>query len=209
MGIALHPDLDPVHRPEDWDRLYRREDAERLPWTVLDLDPDVAAALERVNLAGRVLDLGTGLGTQAIALARRGLSVVGTDISHAAVAAARDRAAREGVDVDFRQDDILVSLLDGGFDAILDRGCFHAIDPASREEYDAAIRRLLQPAGWLFLKVFSYMEEGADGPYRFTRAEICQHFEPSFEVVAIADTVFQGTVDPPPQALFCVLRRKG
>ena len=209
MGIALHPDLDPIHRPEDWDRLYQREGVERLPWTVQDLDPDVAAALDRVQLTGRLLDLGTGLGTQAIALARRGLTVIGTDISHAAIAAARERAAGEGITVEFRQDDILGSLLDGGFDGILDRGCFHAIDPASRVAYCAAVCRLLQPGGWLFLKAFSYMEEDAEGPYRFTRAEICQLFEPSFEIVAIADTVFQGTLEPPPQALFCVLRRQG
>lgn len=211
MGDLPHDQLaqlDPVHRPDDWERLYQDADHDGLPWASRELDPDVAAAIDRVGLTGRVLDLGTGSGTQALELARRGLSVVGSDLAPAAIKRARERASTEGLSVDFRQDDILSTRLEGGFDAVLDRGCFHVLAPESRAAYATTVARLLQPAGWLLLKVFSFMQEGDRGPYRFTRAEICQVFEDSFEIVAIADSVFHGTLDPPPKALFAVLRRK-
>lgn len=207
MADSPFSGLNPVGRPEDWERLYQGADPERLPWTLHHLDPDIAGALETLRLTGRVLDLGTGTGAQAIELARRGLKVVGIDLSHAAIARAREAASAAGLNIDFRQDDILNSLLDGGFDAIVDRGCFHVLAPEMRATYVQTVTRLLQPAGWLLLKVFSFMQEGEEGPHRFTRAEVCQAFESTFEVVAIADTVFHGTLDPPPKALFCVLRR--
>jgi 2-polyprenyl-3-methyl-5-hydroxy-6-metoxy-1,4-benzoquinol methylase len=205
---TVPPDLDPVANPSDWDPLYAREDPDRLPWTWQVLDPDVAAALDGIGpLEGRVLDLGTGSGTQAIALARRGLEVVATDLSAAAIEKARRRAAEAGVTVDFRVDDILETELPPGFAAILDRGCFHVLAPESRPRAVDAMRRLLDPAGWLFLKTFSILQDGPGGPHRFTRSEILALFEPWFEPVAIADTTYQGTLSPFPKALFAVFRR--
>ncbi len=56
-----------------WEELYQKDTIERLPWYWPALDPDLEAALARHGIAsGRVLDQGTGPGTQAIALAERG-----------------------------------------------------------------------------------------------------------------------------------------
>ena len=197
-----------MRRPGDWERLYEREDPDVLPWTWQELDPDLGSAIERLALKGRFLDLGTGPGTQAIALARRGFQVVATDLSANAVAKARERALREGVTVDFRQDDILESWLDGGFAAISDRGCFHVLPPEARPRYVETVHRLLEPAGYFFLKCFSVLQDGDEGPHRFTRSEIGSLFEPRFEVIAIADTIYQGTLQEHPKALFCVLRQR-
>jgi hypothetical protein len=111
------------------------------------------------------------------------------------------------VRVRFEQDDILDSRLDPGFVAISDRGCFHVLAPGSHARYVQTVRQLLDPAGWFFLKCFSVLQDGDGGPHRFTRSEILNLFEPWFEPIAIADTVYQGTLDPPPKALFAVLRR--
>jgi SAM-dependent methyltransferase len=48
-----------------------------------------------------VLDVSCGIGTQAIGLARLGHTVTGSDLSAAAVARARDEAARRGLKIDF------------------------------------------------------------------------------------------------------------
>jgi SAM-dependent methyltransferase len=87
---------------EDWDRRYA--EVENL-WSAKPNRFLVAevAALE----PGRALDLACGEGQNAIWLAERGWQVQGVDYSSVAIAKARARAERDGVDVDFVEDDIL------------------------------------------------------------------------------------------------------
>jgi SAM-dependent methyltransferase len=56
---------------------------------------------------GRALDLACGEGQNAIWLAERGWDVVGVDFSEVAVAKGRERAARDGVDVELLVEDLL------------------------------------------------------------------------------------------------------
>jgi release factor glutamine methyltransferase len=67
----------------------------------------------------RVLDVGTGSGAVAIALARRGMRVTAVDISDDALAVARENAGRAGVEIDFVKCDILRSQPAGEFDAVV------------------------------------------------------------------------------------------
>jgi cyclopropane fatty-acyl-phospholipid synthase-like methyltransferase len=192
-----------------WELLYQGQPVDTMPWYYPHLDPDLAAALDRLGIAaGRALDLGTGPGTQAIALARRGLDVTATDLSPAAVTLASSRAAAEGVEVRFVQDDVLASKLEGGFDVVFDRGCFHVLDPERRPDYVRTLHRLVRAGGRLFLKTFSDKQAGTQGPYRFSAGEIRSAFEPLFAVESIIETVYQGRLDPLPFALFTVLERR-
>lgn len=60
------------------------------PWYSKSLDPDIAWALREYGVrGGRILDLGTCSGSQAIALAKRRFAVVGTDVSESALDQAR------------------------------------------------------------------------------------------------------------------------
>jgi 2-polyprenyl-3-methyl-5-hydroxy-6-metoxy-1,4-benzoquinol methylase len=64
--------------------------------------PDQILATEVAHLMpGTLLDLGCGRGTNALALAARGWSVLGVDVSPQAVALARREAARGGFDAAF------------------------------------------------------------------------------------------------------------
>ena len=193
----------------DWETLYREQPGERLPWYYAELDPDLAAALREHGLAGgRLLDLGTGPGTQAIALAARGFDATGSDLSATAVARATELALARGVRVTFVQDDVLASRLTGSFAAVFDRGCFHVIDPASRPVYVASVAAWLAPGSLLFLKTFSALQPGTAGPHRFTADQLRDIFAASFELLTADETIYQGTLDPPPRALFSVLRRR-
>lgn len=72
-------------------------------------------------LQGRtVLDVGTGTGRGAIALARRGAVVTGVDASAEMLEVARRRAAEAGVEVTFsREDAHRLPFDDGAFDAVI------------------------------------------------------------------------------------------
>jgi 2-polyprenyl-3-methyl-5-hydroxy-6-metoxy-1,4-benzoquinol methylase len=193
-----------------WEELYKQDTIEKLPWYWPGLDPDLEAALARHGLAlGRILDEGTGPGTQAIALAERGFTVTAADVSPAAIGYAARKAAELGVKVTFVQDDVLASRIKGPFEAVFDRGCFHVLAPEQRAGYVETMRALLAPSGWLFLKTFSHDQPGTQGPHRFSPQDLRSIFEGRFDVVEILDTVYQGQLDPYPKALLASLRRKG
>ncbi len=192
----------------NWEQLYREKPVESMPWFNPELDPDVEDALIKLDLhTGTVLDLGTGPGTQAIAFAERGFQVIATDLSETAVNQASAKAREQGLDIDFRQDDILNSHVDRSFDIILDRGCFHVLPPDTRHEYVQTVANLLKPQRYLLLKCFSHLEPREEGPYRFTLNEIQQIFGQKFHLLSAEQTVYQGTLDPLPKALFCVLQK--
>ena len=179
-----------------------------MPWFRPGLDHDFEEVLGKLKLkGGPALDLGTGPGTQAIALAKRGFKVTATDISGSAVRKARILAKKEKVAVHFREDDVLKTKLKGPFDLIFDRGCFHTLLPRQRTRYIRHMHRLLKEGGYLFLKCFSRKEVREEGPYRFKPEEIQKLFGKAFKV-RIKHSRFQGVLRPNPFALFCILQKE-
>jgi len=191
-----------------WDNLYANETSiGSLPWYNEDLDNDLKKHLSTLNITiGRLLDLGTGPATQAIELSKLGLQVTATDISENAIA----RAKRMSKGIEFIVDDILDSKLkEDSFDYIFDRGCFHVLEPSSRQRYVSQVSRILREGGLLFLKTFSAKEPSRrGGPYRFSIDEIASMFTDRFVIDSFKETVYQGTLDILPKALFVVLREK-
>jgi cyclopropane fatty-acyl-phospholipid synthase-like methyltransferase len=191
-----------------WDELYRTDGIERLPWYWPALDADLDRALSHHVIGPcRMLDLGTGPGTQAVALAERGFTVTAVDVSAAAVEYASRKARERNVQATFMQDDVLASRLTGPFDAVFDRGCFHVMPPERRAEYVDTVHRVTRHRGWLFVKTFSHEQPGDTGPYRFRPEDLRAAFGERFEIVDIRDTVFDGQLDPRPKALFATMRR--
>ncbi len=193
-----------------WEDLYRNSEVTELPWYTPNLDTDFEHALHaHLSGGGRVLDLGTGPATQAIALSKRGYEVVATDISPSAIRKAQHAAAREQVRIDFRVDNILDSRLEDGLvDAIVDRGMFHTLPPETRDGYVATVHRILRPGGFLFLKTFSHKEPRMQGPYHFSPQELRALFGSAFEVLSIEDARFGGTLRDAPKALLAVFRSR-
>ena len=191
----------------DWNLLYKNNSVESMPWFNKDLDLDLAKELERRRITkGRFLDLGTGPGTQAKLLAKLGFTVVGTDISEHAVR----KASREFSKAVFTVDDILdTKFPPNGFDYIFDRGCFHVLAAKDREQYVKNVKKILKNNGLLFLKCFSTKEtQLTSGPYRFSKNNIREMFGSSFEIESVSDTVYQGTLEVFPKALFTVMKKK-
>jgi cyclopropane fatty-acyl-phospholipid synthase-like methyltransferase len=193
----------------DWEKLYQDQNVESMPWFNPNLDPDLDQALTKLNLhtTSTALDLGTGPGTQAMALAQRGFQVTASDLSATAIEKAQALAKEQGLDISWKQDDILNSNLEQKFDFVFDRGCFHVFPPERRPDYVRVVDSLIKPNGYLFLKCFSHLETRESGPYRFTAEEIKEIFGSRFNVISVEDTVYQGTLDPFPRALFSILKK--
>lgn len=195
---------------EYWEKLYLQEEVETMPWFHPVLDLDLDQALHKFKIySGDALDLGSGPGTQAIALAERGFNVTATDVSPSAIRKARERAEKEhgmDSDIEFLHDDILNTGLKKQFDIIFDRGCFHVIPPAKRKVYVKIVERLLKPGGYLFLKCFSHLET-MEGPYRFSPEELRGLFSPAFNIHSIDETKFYGPLETFPRALFSTMQK--
>jgi ubiquinone/menaquinone biosynthesis C-methylase UbiE len=111
--------------------------------------------------------------------------------------------------IDFIVDDILNSKIrDKMFDCVFDRGCFHVLPIDKRLIYIKEIKRILDDMGILFLKCFSINEPRQEGPYKFSKDGIRQLFRNDFIIMSVKDTVYQGTLDPLPRALFVVMSKQ-
>jgi ubiquinone/menaquinone biosynthesis C-methylase UbiE len=195
----------------DWNNLYSSQNVETMPWYNENLDSDLEEELERRKISkGRILDLGTGPATQAIQLAKRGLQVTGSDVSEAAINRASEVYVHDkDKEISFTVDDILNSKIkDKSFDYVFDRGCFHVLPIEKRPVYIREINRILDDKGILFLKCFSIKEPRQEGPYKFSEYEIKQLFGNDFVIISVKDTVYQGTLDPLPRALFVVMNKR-
>ncbi len=193
----------------DWDSFYKENKVEEMPWYEKNLDLDLEYQINFMNLTkGKFLDLGTGPGTQAIQLDKLGFEVTGADISKSAIYKAQQLSSK----VSFVVDDILnSSFSDNAFNFILDRGCFHVFEPSLRKIYLNQIKKILKDDGILFLKVMSIEEKGLpedEGPYKFSKQEVIDTFEKDFEIIEIKPTVYYGTLEPLPKALFAVIKQK-
>jgi cyclopropane fatty-acyl-phospholipid synthase-like methyltransferase len=80
--------------------------------------------------------------------------------------------------------------------------------PVDRQRYITKIKQILRNNGILFLKCFSDKERRQEGLYKFSQDEIMDLFNKHFEMVSIKETVYQGTLDPYPKALFVVMKFK-
>ena len=120
-------------------------------WHLSGPSPELASALDDGWLprAGRAVDIGSGLGSEAGYLARRGWQVAGLDLSEVAAARA---AAEHGGAAFLRADARRLPFASRSLDAALDRGCFHYLAPGDRPRYSGELRRVLRPGGKLLLR---------------------------------------------------------
>jgi ubiquinone/menaquinone biosynthesis C-methylase UbiE len=191
-----------------WDDYYKNEKIEKMPWYNEKLDFDLEEELNDMQINnGIFLDLGTGPGTQAMQLANKGFDVIGSDISETVIKRNKIMYENKYPNLEFIVDNILDSNFnDDYFDYIFDRGCFHVFSQEDRRKYYNQIKRILKQNGILFLKCFSIDEPMKDGPYRFSHKDIHNIFYKNFQIKNIKKTIYQGTLDPLPKALFIIMK---
>jgi len=133
-----------------WDGFFTNR-AKPIPFFVDWPDENLREWFDQGRLQpGRVLELGSGHGRNAVFLAGRGCTVEAVDFSAEAIAWARELAAKADVEIDFQHRDILdLDLEPGAYDLIYDSGCFHHLAPHRRPDYVDLVRRALKPGGHL------------------------------------------------------------
>ena len=151
-------------------------------WETGRLQPAVRNLMRQEVLRGRVLDAGCGTGRLAVALARRGLDVVGIDVSSRAIGLAGERAARAGVGVPFLLADARslrpdLSGLDGLFDTVIDVGLFHVLQPEDRGPYAASLAAVTRPGGHGFIVAWGDRNPFGIGPARVRRLDLRRAFQ--------------------------------
>ena len=140
---------DPLRR--DWfEAVYAlaEDDAAKVPWGNLRAHPLLEQWLENQRLDGlRALDIGSGLGDNAAALARQGADVTGFDLVPAAV----DWAKRRFPEIDFCAADLFAPppAWAQGFDFVNEIYTLQALPPELLPRTRAAVAGLVKPGGRL------------------------------------------------------------
>ena len=107
-------------------------------WETEEIPEEVSDAVESgwFQPGARVLDIGCGTGLVAAWMADRGFCVTGVDFTETAIERARARHTETSANLEFEVADICGDTAPGsGFNALVDRGCFHGIPKALRKHY--------------------------------------------------------------------------
>jgi SAM-dependent methyltransferase len=120
--------------------------------TAAELEPVSAAVVDRAVLSGDVdvIDVACGTGNSALLAAGRGARVVGIDGSPRLLEVARERARARGLEIDFREGDLLDLPVESGT-ADLVVSIFGLIFAPSPAQALREVRRVLRPGGRLLM----------------------------------------------------------
>ena len=177
-----------------WEEVYRSSP----PWDIKRAQPAVVELVRSGDLKpGRILDVGSGAGENAIFLAKSGFIVTGIDIVERAVEIAKSRAASQKVEVEFKVGNALKLhsyFRQGEFDSVIDSGLFHALTNEERPTYVDQINWVLRNEGSYFMLCFSDKEREFSGPRRISKREVEETFSTVFKINYIHDTIFGDTL---------------
>ncbi|MFA6133567.1 MAG: class I SAM-dependent methyltransferase [Phycisphaerae bacterium] len=198
----------------DWDARFRAGDT---PWEEnIPSDAMISFLKCHVRPGSRVLDVGCGLGTNAIWMAAYGYEVEAVDISETAILQATARAAQVGVAVKFRVMDFLEARdWNNPFQCVVDRGCLHSIRvPAPREVFAQRVSEALSKGGlWIDISGSADNPNSLEdrellGYPRLSIADIAAATERRFEIVDIRKCDYGTTSDTRFLAFATLLKRR-
>ena len=183
------------------------------PWDIGDAQPALLQLLDEYPPAEPVLDVGCGSGDLAIALARRGLEVVGVDFVEAAVEEARARAAALPPEARRRLrfevgDALRPSRRGEPVGAVVDSGFLHLFDHDVRDRFAAELAATLPPGGRYYLLAFAVTFPVEHVPLQVDADELAARFaaERGWRILACRPAEFLSRVGTVPATAACIER---
>ena len=190
-----------VGMQQRWEERYGSGE---LPWDVGSPDEHLVDLVGNGGgPRGRALEIGCGTGTNAIWLAKAGFAVTAVDLSHKAIAMARDKVAAAGVEVELAVADVLADTLPPGpYDLVFDRGCFHVFDtPQDQRRFAEQVASVLEPSGrWLSIVGSTDGAPRDTGPPRRSVRDLAGAVEDLFEIISLESVTFAADLDAQPRA---------
>lgn len=193
----------------DWNERYKAGD---LPWDTNEPDEHLMKLVESETISPcKTLEVGCGTGTNSLWLADQGFSVLGVELSQAAVERAKQKKENKSLSCDFAVLDFLHDeSLSQSFDLVFDRGCFHVFDEeAERMLFARQVSRVLKTNGvWVSLIGSTEGKPRDTGPPRRTAKDVIKAIEPCLEIMKLDSVEFQDNHPHSAKAWLCVARQR-
>ncbi|CAM4115973.1 Mg-protoporphyrin IX methyl transferase [Mycobacterium basiliense] len=190
----------------DWEGAYREQGAfdGPPPWNIGEPQPELAALIASGKVRSDVLDAGCGYAELSLTLAAEGYTVVGIDITQAAIEAATKAAQeRELTTASFQQADITsFTGYDGRFSTVIDSTLFHSLPVEGRDGYLSAIHRAAAPGADYYVLVFArgaFPAELETKPNEVDEGELRAAVSKYWEIDEIRPAYIHANVPPMPQ----------
>ena len=192
-----------------WQERYQNGNT---PWDLGRADSNlISMVLERPIKPYKALEIGCGMGANAIWLAQHNFTVTAIDISEIAVQKAKKKAHEAGIKCDLFVADFLKEKIPNlPFEFVFDRGCFHSFDSEEeRNQFADNVAQHLDKNGlWLSLIGNSDDAPRDGGPPQLKAIEIVKATEPFFEILSLTSTYFESNRQPAPRAWSCLMRKR-
>jgi SAM-dependent methyltransferase len=179
-----------------WEGRYTAGD---IPWDSGEPSVELQRLVKEHDLRpATAIELGCGTGTNAVWLAQQGIQVVALDVSATALQRGRERAAQAGVEVDFRQADLLEpDKLAGGLsaaDLVFDRGVYHVLRRENLAAYLQVLQLVTRPGSRYIVLAGNANDPDKDapGPPKVAAHELCGELHPLFELIALREFAWHG-----------------
>jgi SAM-dependent methyltransferase len=160
-----------------FDAVYRQTP----PWDIGGPQLALEALLDEFPPSGPILDVGCGSGDHAIALARRGVEVLGVDIVEVAITQANTKAVALPPELAERlqfqaADALRPAQLGRQFGAVVDSGFLHLFEPEVADQFAAELAASLRPGGRYYLLAFAVQFDIPNVPRAVSEEELRARF---------------------------------
>ena len=139
-----------------WEQIYRAGHANRYPWDAVVSFVHHYRPRDRLPQDIAVVEIGCGTAPNLWFAAREGFRVAGIDASETAIAKARERFLKEGLEGDLRVGGFnALPFAAQSFDLAIDRGALTCVSYQSAARAVAEVGRVLKPGGAFFCNLYS------------------------------------------------------